>query len=214
MAVTINAFPPLHTFNSSRSWFLALITLLHLGVLWMLANGYSIELPVARPPGKVVIVDEPAKLRPPPPQPDHPVEIREVFVPTPYVPRLGPIDDSTAIQQNVTREPPPAVVRQQEAAGSGPVLVEPRIDPRRGLSEPAYPASDIRLEHVGTVVLSVEVLPNGRVGDVRIERSSGYPGLDESALREARRWRLIPGTRDGVAVPMRKQIPITFQLKD
>ena len=30
MSATVNAFPPLHAFNSSRSWFLALIVLLHL----------------------------------------------------------------------------------------------------------------------------------------------------------------------------------------
>lgn len=213
MAATINAFPPLHAFNSSRSWFLALITLLHAGVLWMLANGYSIELPVI-PKADMVILDELATPEPPPPRPDKPIVVESVFVPKPVVPVLAPIEDTTAIQQRVTEERPPPAIRQQEAPGSGPVLVEPRIDPRRGLSEPAYPASEIRMEHVGTVVLSVEVLPNGRVGDVRIERSSGYPALDESAVREARRWRLVPGTRDGIAAPMWKQIPITFRLKD
>jgi periplasmic protein TonB len=213
MAATINTFPPLHAFNSSRSWFLALITALHVGVLWMLANGYSIELPVV-PKSDAFVIDETQPPPEPPPRPNEPVEVKTVFVPKSEVPVLAPIEDSTAIQQNVTRELPPPAIEQQEAAGSGPVLVEPRIDPRRALSEPEYPVSEIRQNHYGTVVLSVEVLPNGRVGDVRIERSSGYPRLDESAVREARGWRLIPGTRDGTAVPMRKLIPITFQLKD
>jgi periplasmic protein TonB len=213
MAATINAFPPLHAFNSSRSWFLALITLLHVGVLWMLATGYSIELPVV-PKGKMIIVDELVTPPEPPPRPDKPVVVESVFVPKPVVPVLAPIEDTSAIQQRVTEERPPPVIKQQDAPGSGPVLVEPRIDARRGLTEPVYPPSAIRQNQAGTVVLSVEVLPNGRVGDVRIERSSGYPALDESAVREARRWRLIPGTRDGTAVPMWKQVPITFQLKD
>ena len=32
-ATTVNAFPPLHAFNSSRGWFIALIVLLHAGIL-------------------------------------------------------------------------------------------------------------------------------------------------------------------------------------
>ena len=38
-ATTVNAFPPLHAFNSSRSWFLALIVLLHAGFFWVLTHG-------------------------------------------------------------------------------------------------------------------------------------------------------------------------------
>lgn len=63
------------------------------------------------------------------------------------------------------------------------------------------------------MILSVYVLGNGRIGEVRIEQSTGYPGLDEAAAREARRWRFKPGTRDGVPAPMWKQVPITFQLR-
>jgi protein TonB len=45
-------------------------------------------------------------------------------------------------------------------------------------------------------------------------RSSGYPKLDEAALRVAHTWRFIPGTRDGSAVAMWKQVPITFRLQN
>jgi protein TonB len=68
--------------------------------------------------------------------------------------------------------------------------------------------------HEGTVWLSIEILPNGRVGHVRIDQSSGFPRLDASAEREARKWRMKPGTQDGVAIPMWKRVPVTFQLKD
>ena len=33
-------------------------------------------------------------------------------------------------------------------------------------------------------------------------------------MREARRWRMKPGTQDGVAAAMWKRVPITFRLKD
>jgi hypothetical protein len=32
-------------------------------------------------------------------------------------------------------------------------------------------------------------------------------------VREARKWRMKPGTRDGVAISMWKRVPVTFQLK-
>jgi protein TonB len=63
-------------------------------------------------------------------------------------------------------------------------------------------------------MVKVQILPNGRVGDVRLEHSSGFAKLDESALREAKRWRMRPGTQDGVAAAMWTMVPITFQLKN
>jgi protein TonB len=76
-----------------------------------------------------------------------------------------------------------------------------------------YPSRAIREGWVGTVMLSVYVLETGRVGEVRLDRSSGFAELDTSAIREAKRWRLRPGMRDGIAIAMWKQIPITFELK-
>ena len=68
--------------------------------------------------------------------------------------------------------------------------------------------------HEGTVVLELQILPNGRVGDVRIHQSSGFAKLDESAAREARKWRMKPGTSDGTAMTMWRRVPIRFQLKN
>jgi protein TonB len=49
---------------------------------------------------------------------------------------------------------------------------------------------------------------------VKLERSSGFEKLDESAMREARKWRFIPGTSDGSPLAMWKQVPITFRLNE
>jgi protein TonB len=64
------------------------------------------------------------------------------------------------------------------------------------------------------VWLLVQILPNGRVGQVRVDQSSGFVRLDESAMREARKWRMKPGLQDGVATAMWKRVPVTFQLKN
>ena len=216
MSVTINTFPPLHAFTSSRSWFLAFIVLLHMGFFWVLTNGLSMGDLTKERSGTVVLV--PATPRPVKPERTYegPVVERPIYVPKSERPEFEVAQDpeSTA-PRSVTNDP-------GQAAGPGagasappePVIVGPEIDRRMGLSEPVYPIHEIRMQHTGTVVLSVQVLANGRVGEVRLEKSSGYPALDQSAMREARRWRLIPGTRDGVTAVMWKQIPITFRLRD
>ena len=62
------------------------------------------------------------------------------------------------------------------------------------------------------MLLSLQILADGRVGEVKLDRSSGFPKLDESAMREAKRWRFVPGTSDGTPQAMWKQVPITFRL--
>jgi protein TonB len=66
----------------------------------------------------------------------------------------------------------------------------------------------------GKVLLKVEVLPNGRVGEIEVKESSGYEVLDRSALETVKKWRFIPATKGGVSIPSWVHIPITFQLQD
>jgi protein TonB len=122
------------------------------------------------------------------------------------------VDPERVIGAPLTEIGPPSLTGT-EPGSAEPIITAPEIDPRIGLSEPPYPASEIRAGHAGTVLISIHVLENGRVGEVRLDQSSGYPKLDDSALREARRWRLKPAMRDGVPVAMWKQIPVTFQLQ-
>ncbi len=215
-ATTVNAFPPLHSFNSSRSWFLAAIVLLHAGFFWVLTHGVtigSIELP---PP---VIVDflpdkEPDVTPPLPPPPPEDFVTQGVVDPLPAPPDFeyreqlsdhAPTAGPRLLTPPTTTPPGP---------GAGPRILEPEIDARYPLTEPPYPVSEIRLGHEGTVLLALQILPNGRVGEVRIDKSSGFPKLDESAAREARKWRMKPGTSDGTAMSMWKRVPIKFQLKN
>jgi protein TonB len=213
-AMTVNAFPPLHTFNSSRSWFLALIVLVHLGFFWALTSGSTVYVWKPQPPGDAYLLpSEPPK---PPDEviiDDVPLDFGKPYVPTIVRPTF---DEEVELKGPIViGDPqPPAPPLEREKPGRGPVIIEPSVDPRVGLSEPVYPVSEIRQLHEGTVWLSVEILPSGRVGQVRVDQSSGYPKLDESAAREARRWRMKPGMQDGVATAMWKRVPITFRLKN
>jgi protein TonB len=216
MTATLHAFPALHSFNSPRSWVLAAIVLIHLAFFWLLTAGMGRSLLIfPQPQTEVVVLPTQPKTQPPPPRVTEPV-IDRSFVP-PILDPVEIIDETEATPPRVvtTELPPP---RTEPVAGSAteraPVEVMPEIDPRRGWSEPIYPASVIRDGIEGTVIMSLQVLENGRVGEVRVEKSSGDRRLDESAVREARRWRFVPGTRDGVPVVFWKQVPVTFRLQD
>jgi protein TonB len=60
----------------------------------------------------------------------------------------------------------------------------------------------------------VEVLSNGRVGDIFVKESSGYEVLDQNALETVKKWRFIPAKKGAIPIPCWVNIPITFQLQD
>jgi protein TonB len=64
------------------------------------------------------------------------------------------------------------------------------------------------------VVLDVEVLSEGKAGDVKLHQSSGYDILDNAALQTVKTWRFTPARRFGQAVTQRFLVPIKFSLED
>jgi len=58
----------------------------------------------------------------------------------------------------------------------------------------------------------VEVLSNGRVGQIEVRRSSGYDVLDQSAFAAVKQWRFIPAMKGDEAIPFWVNIPIRFRL--
>lgn len=80
--------------------------------------------------------------------------------------------------------------------------------------KPAYTADAMRAKIQGVVWLECVVLPDGTVGEVRVIKSLDPTfGLDQEAVRAARQWRFIPGTRFGEPVPVLITIELTFTLR-
>ena len=100
------------------------------------------------------------------------------------------------------------------AAARSSNVVLPKSNPQRPLSQPVYPSASRRLGEHGTVVLSLHVLEDGSVADVRIDESSGYPDLDYAAYYESFRWKMDPGTVNGTPSRMWGQFAVTFKLTD
>jgi protein TonB len=78
--------------------------------------------------------------------------------------------------------------------------------------KPVYPLEARQKGHEGKVMLAVEVLPNGRVGEVQVDKSSGYETLDRCAVEAVKKWKFIPAKKEGVAILCWVCIPIKFQL--
>jgi protein TonB len=78
---------------------------------------------------------------------------------------------------------------------------------------PAYPALSRRLGETGKVVLRVSLDKAGNVAKASVDRSSGFPRLDEAALTAVRDWRCTPALRNGQAVEATALQPFNFVLE-
>ena len=78
--------------------------------------------------------------------------------------------------------------------------------------QPSYPEASRSRGEQGVVLLKVEVLANGRVGQLEVEKSSGYERLDERALRTVKGWRFKPALKGREVVACWINIPVRFNL--
>lgn len=79
---------------------------------------------------------------------------------------------------------------------------------------PVYPTLARIRGYEGEVILCVEILPNGRVGDVKVKKSSGYAILDQSALDAVKPWKFEPARKWGSPLKVWVDLPIKFILRN
>ena len=204
------------SFFTRRGLVFAVIIALHVGMFYLLNSGLSHQIiDVVLGPIETRMIEEAPDQDEPPPPPPPKIETPPPFVPPPEIDiSIAPDAPPTqAIQQTTTvrpTAPPPPVAAPAPVSRSAP-----KSDSRRPLTQPEYPPSSRRAGEAGTVILEVYVLENGRVGEAKVKQSSGFPRLDEAAVREVKRsWRLVPGTENGKPVPMWGQFAVTFKLTD
>lgn len=205
------------SFFSRRGLVFVGIVAFHVLLVWGLNSGLSRSVVqfIAGPMETTFIEEiQPEEEAPPPPPPPE-IEAPPPFVPPPEIAINLPVESNTTAIQTVTTQRPPPAAPPPAPAARAPVVVPPRQDPRRGITQPEYPPASRRAGEAGTVVLRIFVLENGRVREAQVAQSSGFPRLDEAAVREATRaWRFIPGTQDGQPAGMWYEIKVTFRLTD
>lgn len=207
------------TFDSGnagrRATIFAFIVVFHVGLIWALNSSLSRQV-VERVFGpietKIIEEIEVEEEEPPPPPP-------QIEAPPPFVPPPDIVIDLPATQAptraitQVTDKPrptPPPVVEKPV------VRVKPDIDPRfKRRFQPDYPPTSKRLGEEGSVTVDLLVGPDGKVLEAKVGTSSGYPRLDEAAVKHAlRAWRFTPGTENGKPVAFRHQVKVTFKIVD
>jgi protein TonB len=193
-----------------RSPLIGMIVLVHVA-FFSLLNSMRIEIPVAQPPATLVPIAPISPATPVLPAPPEPSVQETVEVPPPEVPVI-----------QLDSEPPPPVITdtgppptEGNRAISAVADTAPALDPRHPIGQPPYPAQAIRLDQQGVVRIAACVRPDGRLTEVAVATSSGYPLLDEAALKHLRKpgIRLRPGTRGGEPVMLCTAIPVRFDIR-
>ncbi len=96
-----------------------------------------------------------------------------------------------------------------DISGSGAVTAYPLY---RENMPPVYPAIARVRGYEGIVLVAAEILPNGRVGNMKIRKSSGYAILDHSALEGVKPWKFEPAKKSGKPFAIWVEVPIKFVL--
>ena len=77
--------------------------------------------------------------------------------------------------------------------------------------EPEYSEEARKAKHQGTVVLYIEVTPDGKASNMKVMKSLGL-GLDEKAMEAVKQWKFQPGKKDGKPVTVAATIEVNFRL--
>lgn len=128
--------------------------------------------------------------------------------PRPREPEPLPAEEP-AVQKEVQPAP-------QAATPPSPVVLDAEPDYRADYlnnPRPPYPMVARRMGYHGKVVLNVEVLAEGKAGEVRLHQSCGYDILDNAAMQTVKTWRFSPARRFGQPVTQWFLVPIKFSLE-
>jgi TonB family protein len=101
-------------------------------------------------------------------------------------------------------------VKNPSLSGGEVLFVQPKYAEN---PKPIYPQEARKKGYEGEVILKVEVLQNGRVGQIDVKKSSGFELLDRSALATVKQWKFVPAQKGEKAVPLWVNIPVKFQLQ-
>jgi protein TonB len=158
--------------------------------------------------------DPPAEAPPPPPEQSVPPPKAAIVAPVPLVAiPQAPVMQAPPVAAPVASPAPPPKPVALAVTPRGPENVGELSAKMISAKPPRYPFDSRRQHEQGTVILSVLLSVDGRVADVSIARSSGFPRLDDAALDAVRNWRWSPMMRDGSAVMVRGMVTIPFILQ-
>jgi protein TonB len=168
------------------------------------------------PPPPVPVVIPPEASRPVSPSSPQPRLLRQAS-PKPAA-DAPPSDVSAPEGDEGTRPPASNPAPEAVAAPPAPPPPAPLVEAKEGANylknpRPAYPHLAEREGWQGVVLLRIQVQPDGRVGSVALQKSSGRGILDDAARSTVAAWTFVPATRGGIAIAGWVTVPIEFRLQ-
>ncbi len=178
----------------------------------------------AAPPQPQPPPEPPAPVPPPPPSVSTPVETE-----APPVPMAEPVPTPSAIPAANPASPSPETSARSNPAANTPAPTSPPTTAANTivagpiqigepsylvLMQPEYPTQARRLHQEGTVVLALSLDSEGKLEKVVVTKSSGHPLLDQAAVEAMQQSRFQAANQNGVPVPSRAEVSITFRLEN
>ena len=152
------------------------------------------------------------EVEPPKPREEKPPEAERAedpLPPDPVAPKLAEPEPERERMETPEIPPPsppaPAVAPKQAKIDAPP-------KPHKAI-KPDYPKGARQRGEQGDVVLEIRVNAAGIVDRVDVVSPSGFPELDEAAVRAARAARFTPAKSGGSAVASTARLTLTFKLK-
>src|SRR5438034_1549199 len=205
-----------HPRSSTRRLTGVVVTVaLHIGLIYALIHGLARKIvEIVAPPLETKIIEEikPPQPEKPPPPPPKLAAPPPPFIPPPEVNIQMPVQQQPTITA-VTPTPPPAPV---VIAPTPPVAEPVRTPPvvlAASCEKPEYPSSARRAGETGTVLLSFLIDLNGKVIDSKVERSSGFPRLDDAAKAGLQLCKFRPATVNGAPTRAWARIEYVWRLE-
>lgn len=203
---------------------IGLVIIFHVALVYGLINGGAAHIKAAfQKPLETKIVEE---VKPPPP-PDTPpppppklLTPPPPFIPPPEVQVQQPAPSQNTIAAVSSVKPDSNVLPksvQQPVADAKPVgqsIVSAVINWDQTGCRPDYPRASLRNEETGTTVLLVTVGGDGTVTDVKVDKSSGFRGLDNAVRAQlmSGSCKNKPGTVDGKPQVTQSKVAYVWKL--
>ncbi|HVU28167.1 MAG TPA: energy transducer TonB [Verrucomicrobiae bacterium] len=155
-------------------------------------------------PPKPIVVPPPPKIETPPPKSEEKPQPAPPSKPEMTVPEPKPIPPPPAPKPVVVPPPQPKPTEEYVA------ISEPKYAQR---IEPVYPEQAKRWHQQGIVVLSLYINESGALDKIEIVRSSGFPLLDNAAIRAMKMSRFNPALSGSIPIRSRAEVTVTFRLE-
>lgn len=209
------------------------VVLLHVAALWGLNAGLlrrtaEVVVPVQMLTELITPAQPQAEPAPPPPRPrpppPPPATRSKPAAPAPAPRPVAPIQAPTPNAPVAAEAQPPAPPAPLAAGAPATPAAEAPAAPARvelpstsaGYLQnppPSYPPASRRAGEQGKVVVRVLIGADGVAREAELRQSSGFDRLDQAALETVRKWRYVPGKRNGVPEAMWFNVPINFVLE-